>query len=434
MKRRHLFLLAIGLIISHFSQAQGWLGSGQNLYTVPNPSFTSTNVGIGTTAPTAQFHTTGSLRFQNLINTDTPTRVLVTDINGNVFYRNSSTLGANAWQLTGNAGTSIATNFLGTTDNNPFAIRTNNTERIRVLSTGNIGVGITTPGSPLHVYDNSTDNQLFVSGIAPSIRMFNGTSWPSNLSMPMARLGVANQNNDFIANSVKGDFCIETVDTVGSLIFAVGLIPGLLNCMERMRVAKNGFVGIDAKNPTARLHVDCAFGPGQSTNSNIRFDSLQSGTGTTLVIDANGYVYRSSTGLAVASSPEMQQLQTDLDEARTELANMKTRLGLIESALANNKLSSLSSTLSDMPRLIGSRPNPGPGQTTIDYYLSSSVSQANCVITTLDGRTIASYELVPQRGNGNVNVILNNQAAGLYLYTLMVNGKVIDTQKMMLSK
>lgn len=40
--------------------------------------------------------------------------------------------------LTGNAGTNPSTNFIGTTDNQPLAVRTNNVERIRVLSTGNV--------------------------------------------------------------------------------------------------------------------------------------------------------------------------------------------------------------------------------------------------------------------------------------------------------
>ncbi|MBL7882831.1 MAG: hypothetical protein JNL69_02095, partial [Bacteroidia bacterium] len=55
------------------------------------------------------------------------------------------------WGLTGNAGTAIATNFLGTTDNVAFAIRTNNAERIRILGTGNIGIGTATPAYNLEM-------------------------------------------------------------------------------------------------------------------------------------------------------------------------------------------------------------------------------------------------------------------------------------------
>ncbi|HIB49255.1 MAG TPA: hypothetical protein EYN07_13475 [Flavobacteriaceae bacterium] len=49
------------------------------------------------------------------------------------------------WSLTGNLGTDATTNFIGTTDAQNFIVRTNNNERIRVLSDGNVGIGITGP-------------------------------------------------------------------------------------------------------------------------------------------------------------------------------------------------------------------------------------------------------------------------------------------------
>lgn len=46
------------------------------------------------------------------------------------------------WIVTGNSGIDPATNFLGTTDNQPLFIRTNNIERLRVTSDGKVGIGI----------------------------------------------------------------------------------------------------------------------------------------------------------------------------------------------------------------------------------------------------------------------------------------------------
>ena len=53
---------------------------------------------------------------------------------------------SNGWSTTGNAGTVAGTNFIGTTDNVDFVTRTNNTERMRVTSAGNVGIGTATPG------------------------------------------------------------------------------------------------------------------------------------------------------------------------------------------------------------------------------------------------------------------------------------------------
>ncbi len=50
------------------------------------------NVGIGTTSPSAQFHTTGTVRLAGLTNDSTKTRVLVSDTSGNLFYRSASSI------------------------------------------------------------------------------------------------------------------------------------------------------------------------------------------------------------------------------------------------------------------------------------------------------------------------------------------------------
>lgn len=50
--------------------------------------------------------------------------------------------GGNAWELTGNAGTTPGTNFVGTTDDVDLSFTTDDTERFRLLSTANSGADI----------------------------------------------------------------------------------------------------------------------------------------------------------------------------------------------------------------------------------------------------------------------------------------------------
>ena len=57
----------------------------------------------------------------------------------------------NSWNIVGNSGTTAGTHFLGTSDNQDLIIRTNNADRMRILSTGNIGIGTATPGQRLTV-------------------------------------------------------------------------------------------------------------------------------------------------------------------------------------------------------------------------------------------------------------------------------------------
>lgn len=91
MKKHFLLILSIFLISSCFSQ--GWIGAGGSIYPVDSTlALTPLNVGIGTDAPTAQFHTTGTVRFEGLTSNNALTNVVVADANGNLFLRDVSTL------------------------------------------------------------------------------------------------------------------------------------------------------------------------------------------------------------------------------------------------------------------------------------------------------------------------------------------------------
>lgn len=63
----------------------------------------------------------------------------------------SGAIPASGWALLGNAGTTPATNFLGTTDAQDFVIRTTNSERIRVMAGGNVGIGTNNALQALHL-------------------------------------------------------------------------------------------------------------------------------------------------------------------------------------------------------------------------------------------------------------------------------------------
>ncbi|MCX6190533.1 MAG: hypothetical protein NTW54_13245 [Bacteroidetes bacterium] len=76
--------------------------------------------------------------------------------NGTDWSTKGSYVPKSSWNLTGNTATDPATNFIGTTDAQPFILKTNGVERIRVLSGGNIGIGVTVPTAHLHLMAGST--------------------------------------------------------------------------------------------------------------------------------------------------------------------------------------------------------------------------------------------------------------------------------------
>ena len=78
------------------------------------------------------------------------------------------------WDLTGNAGTSTASNFIGTTDNTGLVFRTNNTENARFLNSGDFLINSTThlgggvAGDPLSSYITAATNNWAFNGINTS--------------------------------------------------------------------------------------------------------------------------------------------------------------------------------------------------------------------------------------------------------------------------
>lgn len=124
-------------------------------------------VGIGTTTPHASSalditSTSAGLLAPRM--TQAQRNAIVTPATGLLIYQTDSTpgfyyytgsawvpFGSSGWSLTGNSGTTVGTNFLGTTDNQDFAIKTNNTEAIRVKSDGKIGIGNTAPSTKIHI-------------------------------------------------------------------------------------------------------------------------------------------------------------------------------------------------------------------------------------------------------------------------------------------
>ncbi|MDR3715174.1 MAG: discoidin domain-containing protein [Puia sp.] len=109
------------------------------------------NIGIGVDTPTAQLHTSGTVRFAGLTNDSTKTRLLVTDSSGNVSYRTLTGLLSGSVLVQG-GNTFGSTTILGTKDNNNLDFYTNNTDRARLTNTGNLLVGTTSDnGNKLQV-------------------------------------------------------------------------------------------------------------------------------------------------------------------------------------------------------------------------------------------------------------------------------------------
>src|ERR1044071_6271760 len=104
----------------------------------------------------------------------------------------SLTVFSQSWSLTGNAGTNPPTNFLGTTDNRPLILKTNNLQRVAITSStyGGLEVGSSNLPGYLNIYGKDvadTNLPFVISG-----NILNQT-WGNAPGQTMGRLMRLNQ-------------------------------------------------------------------------------------------------------------------------------------------------------------------------------------------------------------------------------------------------
>jgi hypothetical protein len=78
-------------------------------------------------------------------------------------------------------------------------------------------------------------------------------------------------------------------------------------------------------------------------------------------------------------------------------------------------------------------PNPFNTTTTINMFLPETISSAKLYIYNMQGGQVKSFDII-SRGNTSATIEGYTLDAGIYLYTLIANGKEVDTKKMILTK
>jgi hypothetical protein len=83
--------------------------------------------------------------------------------------------------------------------------------------------------------------------------------------------------------------------------------------------------------------------------------------------------------------------------------------------------------------LYDNNPNPFSTETEIKLRLPESTKQATVVVYNMEGTQLKSLT-VNTRGETSVKISSNELKAGMYLYSLIADGKFIDTKRMILTK
>ena len=215
------------------------------------------NVGIGTTSPTAK------LSIHEAVNTPAIEVVPTTD------ETNADSASIRLWGTrfgTANRYSEIRNVTDGSTANNELAFDTNGTERMRINSSGKVGIGTTNPQELLEVASNSS----------PTVRISNtrsDTSWDTD--PVFGALEFYSFDGSGSGQSVRASVKAEATTQFGNsteLIFRNGDALGVQQ--ENMRINYLGNVGIGTTSPAATLHVDASapeFRLSQTGTAKVRF-------------------------------------------------------------------------------------------------------------------------------------------------------------------
>jgi hypothetical protein len=239
---------------------------GTNNYALIVPSG---NVGIGTTTPGTDLHVNNAgasgsiwLTRNNLVSSANAA-VITIDNSGDVSFFNNN--------------------------NQTLRFGTNAVERIRIDNTGNVGIGVTAPGSVLDVLGSNDNGDIRLSAHGASnaseirFRRSNGTSGSPTSVVATNKLGeieafgYGSTGWSSAGRAGFGMFASQnwTNTAQGTYIVFSTTADGTIVTSERMRIDNAGNVGLGTTVPTARLHVN---GSSRFVGGNLLIDTSAGST------------------------------------------------------------------------------------------------------------------------------------------------------------
>jgi trimeric autotransporter adhesin len=164
--------------------------------------------------------------------------------------------------------------------------------------------------------------------------------------------------------------------------------------------------------------------------------------------DEDGYLNLNIHAIIIAQVNAIQQLSTEKDALKSALDKQQQQMDAImqklnevqlaqqaccnsTSLVQNGSNQSVVLNNSNNASLQQNTPNPFRSATVINYTLPQHVSGAQIIITDVNGNTIKKATV---SASGSLTVAAGSLASGTYKYSLVVDGKLVDTKTMVLTK
>lgn len=400
-------------------------------------------VGIGVLAPTEQLHTNQGVRFEGLTSNTSPTRILIQDATGKLFYRDLSTLPSSSLTNSCTSG-----NYL------PKVNSSNSDDFVcsQVYDNGtNVGIATSNPKTQLHVDGGSLwltgGSAPNISGAGSGLRLYSDANGGSIFS--------------YSYSSPNGPTDLRLQITGGAV--GIGMSPGTWT---------GGGASIQGNptNPTdVRLDVS---GMIRSTYLVVTSDErlktnitdLNSSLEKVLSLRGVYYNWTKDTSMNLDDfrqigfiAQEVEQILPEVvgqDEKGNYAMNYQAIIPVLAEAIKeqNNKIVELENTISDLvesgsvntgidnanpntstAQMFQNKPNPFNQETIITCFVPESASTASLMIFDMQGKQLKKID-IQQKGKSETVIHANELNFGIYLYSLVVDGKEISTKRMIISK
>lgn len=294
------------------------------------------NIAVSSNSLTLNARNTGVLLFQSggsekmRMLSDGKLGIGTTSPDREIDIESSSTVGLRATNTSGSQfDLQVAGNTsMGTLDSTSLLLATNNTERMRIDSSGKVGIGNTSPKAALHVTGSN--------GILVESENTNGDG--------QIYFGDTTGTDRLYLSRSLNDFAIWNVSN--------GIIKLATNNAERMRIDSSGNVGIGTTSPSATLHVDASGGGvirvSRNSASTANYMALESdGTNGTvkaiqqLLFSAGGSekMRLTTTGLGIGTSSPADMLDISgtnptISFIETDQSNKNYKIGSFGASFA----------------------------------------------------------------------------------------------------
>ena len=126
----------------------------------------------------------------------------------------------------------------------------------------------------------------------------------------------------------------------------------------------------------------------------------------------------------------IKEQQNEIDELK-QAKSIQTRSAISDADEQSDVNSLLDEKLK--AKLYSNIPNPFKEQTIISFFIPEASSRANIHIYNLQGKQIKQIN-IESKGNGSVTINGYELTSGMYMYSLIVDGKEVDTKKMILTE